>query len=127
MAMQETMSAWFCTMNSWLSTGGFLLLFLRIPMAGTAEGGHRSPARALCGGAQEEEEARATAPPLQQPQPPPSLEASAPRFTSPRPKEEAQSHCHSRPGADSDTCRPRGPIGGSRDVKRFAFSTAGAQ
>lgn len=34
MAMQDTMSAWFCTMNSWLSTGGFLLLFLRIAMAG---------------------------------------------------------------------------------------------
>lgn len=33
-ATKDTMSAWFCTMNSWLSTGGFLLLFLRIAMAG---------------------------------------------------------------------------------------------
>lgn len=42
-AMQETMSAWFCTMNSWLSTGGFLLLFLRIAMAGRELGAAASP------------------------------------------------------------------------------------
>lgn len=32
-ATQETISAWFWMTNSWLSTGGFLLVFLRIPMS----------------------------------------------------------------------------------------------
>lgn len=32
MATQDTMSAWFWMMNSWLSTGGLLLLFFRTPM-----------------------------------------------------------------------------------------------
>lgn len=32
-ATQETISAWFWMTNSWLSTGGFLLLFFRIPIS----------------------------------------------------------------------------------------------
>lgn len=32
-ATQDTMSAWFWMTNSWLSTGGFLLVFFRIPMS----------------------------------------------------------------------------------------------
>lgn len=32
-ATQETISAWFWMTNSWLSTGGFLLVFFRIPMS----------------------------------------------------------------------------------------------
>lgn len=47
MAMQDTMSAWFCTMNSWLSTGGFLLLFLRIAMAGRELGAAAAAASPL--------------------------------------------------------------------------------
>lgn len=31
-ATQETISAWFWMINSWLNTGGFLLVFLRIPI-----------------------------------------------------------------------------------------------
>lgn len=32
-ATQETISAWFWMTNSWLSIGGFLLVFFRIPMS----------------------------------------------------------------------------------------------
>lgn len=32
-ATQETISAWFWMINSWLITGGFLLVFFRIPMS----------------------------------------------------------------------------------------------
>ena len=32
-ATQETISAWFWMTNSWLSTGGFLVVFFRIPIS----------------------------------------------------------------------------------------------
>lgn len=106
MAMQDTMSAWFCTMNSWLSTGGFLLLFLRIAMAGRELGAaaasplpaQLSPRPGRGGGGGGGRAAEEWQPPL--------------RFTPPRPRGAAPAAASSAPaGRRAPPARPRGGEG----------------
>lgn len=116
MAMQDTMSAWFCTMNSWLSTGGFLLLFLRIAMAGRELGAAAAsplpaqllsprPGRGGGGGGGGGRAAQEWQPPL--------------RFTPPRPQRSSPGRRQQRP------CRPAGrlPPHGGGEGQRPAVQT----